>query len=397
MRFSSSTGPSAWPITGGHVAVALVVGTLAHAGVMRHVTDLVRALGGGRYRVRVYALSGTAEPATARLRALGIAVTTLARRYSYEPGRILALARALRRDGIDLVHAILPAGAAYGALAARLAGIPIVIVSSRAGDPSEQRRTRGLLHRVYRRATAVLANTHAQARQLAAEVDVPLEHVRVVYDGVDLTRHAAPGMLDGLRERVWHRPLLIGGAGCAETGRPLFFATAAHIAARHPEAHFVWLEDDSRDGGGRPSEGPAGLPLTIVPIGSDPDAVLSQLAMLCLAGGPTCPALDLVPTAMAAARPIVAMQVPGIDELVADGATGVVVPAGDGEAFAAAALGLLEDRGRLRHAGHAARAHAERAFGAEGMARATAAVYEASLLGQPAPPVPPAVPELGGR
>jgi glycosyltransferase involved in cell wall biosynthesis len=378
--------------------VALVVGTLAHAGVTRHVTDLVRALAGGRYRVRVYALSGTAEPATARLGALGIAVTTLARRYSYEPSRILALARALRRDGIDLVHAILPAGAAYGALAARLAGIPIVIVSSRAGDPSEQRRTRGLLHRVYRRATAVLANTHAQARQLAAEVDVPLEHVRVVYDGVDLTRHAAPGMLDGLRDRVWHRPLVIGGAGCEETGRPLFFATAARIAARHPEAHFVWLEDDTRAaGGGPPSEGPAGLPLTIVPIGSDPDAVLSQLAMLCLAGGPTCPALDLVPTAMAAARPIVAMQVPGIDELVADGATGVVVPAGDGEAFATAALGLLEDRGRLRHAGHAARAYAERAFGAEGMARATAAVYEASLLGQPAPPAPPAVPEVGGR
>src|SRR6185369_10263974 len=135
------------------------------------------------------------------------------------------------------------------------------------------------------------------------------------------------------------------------------------IAARHPEAHFVWLEDDTRaDGGGPPSGGPAGLPLTIVPIGSDPDAVLSQLAMLCLAGGPTCPALDLVPTAMAASRPIVAMQVPGIDELVADGATGVVVPAGDGEAFAAAALGLLADRGRLRHAGHAARAYAERAL-----------------------------------
>jgi glycosyltransferase involved in cell wall biosynthesis len=85
---------------------------------------------------------------------------------------------------------------------------------------------------------------------------------------------------------------------------------------------------------------------------------------------------------MAAGRPIVATHVPGIDELVADGATGMVVPTGDAEAFSAAALGLLEDRGRLRHAGHAARAHAERAFGAEAMARATAAVYEASLLGQ---------------
>jgi glycosyltransferase involved in cell wall biosynthesis len=358
-----------------------VVGTLAHPAVVRHVTDLARALGGGRYRVHVYGLAEAAEAAVARLSALGIAVTTLSRRHSYEPGRIVALARAFRRDGIDLVHAILPAGAAYGALAARLAGIPIVVVSSRAGDPSEDRRIRGVLHRVYRRATAVLTNTRAQARQLATEADVPLAHVRVVYDGVDLTRHV-PGMLDGLRERVRHRPLLIGGAGCPQSGRPVFLAAAARIAARHPDAHFVWLDDAPSSGGRSKADEPSGPPVTIVPIGSDPDPVLSQLAMLCLAGNPGCPTLDLVPTAMAAGRPIVATHVPGIDELVADGATGMVVPTGDAEAFSAAALGLLEDRGRLRHAGQAARAHAERAFGAAGMARATAAVYEASLLGQ---------------
>ncbi len=59
----------------------------------------------------------------------------------------------------------------------------------------------------------------------------------------------------------------------------------------------------------------------------------------------------------------------------------MVVPAGDAEALADAALALLEDRGRLRYAGQAARARAERTLGAAAMARATAAVYEASLLG----------------
>ena len=76
---------------------------------------------------------------------------------------------------------------------------------------------------------------------------------------------------------------------------------------------------------------------------------------------------------------------PGIDELVADGTTGTVVRAGDPRALATAALALLEDRSRLRSAGQAARAHAERALGAAGMARATAAVYEAALLGRPTP------------
>jgi glycosyltransferase involved in cell wall biosynthesis len=225
---------------------------------------------------------------------------------------------------------------------------------------------------------------------LASEANVPLERVHVVYDGVDLSRHAAPGMLDGLRDRVWHRPLVIGGAGLAENGRALFFATATRIAARHPDAHFVWLEDrdeqnDRGEGRGRLADQPAGLSVTTVPVADDLGPVLSQLAMLCLTGGPESPSLDLVAATMAAARPVVAVDVPGIDELVADGATGAVVPPGDPAALADAAIALLEDRGRLRAAGHAARAYAERALCAERMARATAALYEASLLGRPAP------------
>jgi glycosyltransferase involved in cell wall biosynthesis len=240
---------------------------------------------------------------------------------------------------------------------------------------------RRLLHRIYRGATAIVANTKAQARYVAADADVPLERVQVVYDGVDLARHHAPGMLDGLRERVRHRPLVIGGAGSADPGRRLFHAVAARIAARHPDAHFVWLEDGADRSGVATVDLPNGSTVRVVAIDEDPVPVLSQLALVCLAGA----AVDLVPAVMAAARPIVASGVPGIDELVTDGATGIVAPAGDPGAFATAALGLLEDRGRLRSFGQAARAEAERLLGADGMARATAAVYEAALLGRPNP------------
>jgi len=381
--------PSAWPIAGGRVSVALVVGTLARTSVARHVVDLVRALGAGRHRAHVYVLAGAAGPAAARLGPLGVPVTALPRRHAYEPGRLVALARAFRRDGIDLVHAILPAGAAYGALAARLAGIPVVIVASRAGDPREQRRVRTLLHRIYRRATAVLANTRAHAAAISAEADLPAGQVRVVYDGVDLGRAHALGVLDGLRDRVWHRPLVIGGAGGGDAGRRLFGATAVRIAARHPAARFVWLDDGSEEDATPSPAGERvatfGPAMTVTRVGDDPVSVLGGVAMLCLAGASECPSLDLVPAAMAAARPIVAARVPGIDELVVDGTTGAVVPAGDPGAFADAALTLLDDRSRLRSAGYAARARAERELDAAGMARATAAVYEASLLGRRAP------------
>ncbi|MCC6850539.1 MAG: glycosyltransferase [Deltaproteobacteria bacterium] len=381
--------PSAWPIAGGRISVALVVGTLGRPSAARHVVDLVRGLGAGRHRAHVYVMAGAAPPTAARFEALGVPVTALPRRHAYEPGRLVALARALRRDGVDLVHAILPAGAAYGAFAARLAGIPVVIVSSRADDPRERRRVRTLLHRIYRGATAVLANTRAHAAAIGAEANLSAGRVRVVYDGVDLDGPHPPGVLDGLRDRVWHRPFVIGGAGGGEAGRRLFGAAAVRIAARHPAARFVWLEDGANAGAPAPPADPRvaafGPVMTVARVGDDPMPVLGQLAMLCLAGAPECPSLDLVPAAMAAARPIVATRVPGIDEFVVDGATGAVVPGGDAAAFAAAALALLDDRGRLRSAGAAARARAERGLGAAEMARATAAVYEASLLGRRAP------------
>ncbi len=396
MRQQTCALPSAWPIAGGHASVALVVGSLASAGIARHVEALARGLGAGRHRVHVYVLEDVPVGTAERLAARNVPLTILPRRRPYEPGRVMALTRALKRDGIDLVHAILPAGAAYGAIAARLAGVPIVIVSTRAGDPPEQRRVRTLLHRIYRNATALTANTRAQARQIAAEAQVPVERVQVIYDGVDLTRHQAPGMLDGLRERVWHRPLVIGGAGRTAGSRSSFLAAATLIAARHPDVHFVWLEDGvtlSGNGHEAFAERPAGLPLSTVAVGDDPEPVLTQLAVLCLTGD----AFDLVPSALAAGRPIVTVAAPGVEELVTDGGTGKIVSGGDPGAFAEAALAFIEDRSRLRAASQAARAHAERLLDGDTMARATTALYEATLLGRPRPapdvhPTPVAAP-----
>ncbi len=229
-------------------------------------------------------------------------------------------------------------------------------------------------------------NSRAEARRVSADADVPLDRIQVVYDGVDLSRHHAPGVLDVLRERVWHRPLVIGGVGSGAEGRTRFGAAAARIASRHPDAHFVWLDDDvAGDATAEPIALPDGARVTIVRTGDDPTPILAELALLCVTGTPDRPGLDFVPAAMAAGRPIVATAVPGIEELVVDGATGVVTPSDDAAAFASAALALLEDRARLKSAGQAARLHAERRLGADRMARATTAIYEAALLGRLAP------------
>jgi glycosyltransferase involved in cell wall biosynthesis len=86
--------------------------------------------------------------------------------------------------------------------------------------------------------------------------------------------------------------------------------------------------------------------------------------------------------AMAAGVPVVASAVGGIPELVVDGETGLLVPAGDAEALAGALRRLLGDPALRRRFGDAGRARALEHFGVGAFRRAHIELYE-RLLGAP--------------
>jgi glycosyltransferase involved in cell wall biosynthesis len=89
-------------------------------------------------------------------------------------------------------------------------------------------------------------------------------------------------------------------------------------------------------------------------------------------------ALTLI-EAMASGLPVVATDVGGSHEVVADGKTGVLVPAEDPEALAGALRTLLLDPGMRRAFGDAGRIVAEQRFSVERMARDYAALYDEVL------------------
>ncbi len=87
--------------------------------------------------------------------------------------------------------------------------------------------------------------------------------------------------------------------------------------------------------------------------------------------------------AMASGLPVVATNVGGNSELVAEGETGALVPRSDPDALAQA-LGLyLEDAATAARHGRAARERVEREFSLEAMVQRYVAVYD-DLLGAPA-------------
>jgi glycosyltransferase involved in cell wall biosynthesis len=88
-------------------------------------------------------------------------------------------------------------------------------------------------------------------------------------------------------------------------------------------------------------------------------------------------AFPVVPLeAMAAGLPVVATDVGGTRELVANGETGVLVPPGDANALAAALTELTGDGERARALGAAGRRRVEAHFSAEQMVERVLAVYE---------------------
>jgi glycosyltransferase involved in cell wall biosynthesis len=79
---------------------------------------------------------------------------------------------------------------------------------------------------------------------------------------------------------------------------------------------------------------------------------------------------------MLAQRPVVATRAGGVEEILQDGVTGVLVPPGDIAALTAAVSGLLADRERAARMATAARAHAEAHFTVAAMVRGMTACME---------------------
>lgn len=83
--------------------------------------------------------------------------------------------------------------------------------------------------------------------------------------------------------------------------------------------------------------------------------------------------------AAAAGRPLVAVDGPGLREVVRDGVTGLLVPPRDAGALADGLQRLAEDAGLRQRLGQAARSLAEREFGEDTVIRGTLELYRTLL------------------
>jgi glycosyltransferase involved in cell wall biosynthesis len=297
-----------------------------------------------------------------------------------------ALIRELRPD---LLHAVAMKPVLYGGLLARLARVPAVVHAITGLGYLFLRQslgakiTRGLVTRLYRYALghpnvrAIFQNPDDLGLFLEGRLVDPARAVTIKGCGVDLAEFR-PGPEREGPVTVMFPARLIGDKGVRE------FVEAAEIIGREgAPARFVLV-------GRNDPQNPTNVPEAEIRdwerrgivewwgFRDDMAATLGQAHVVAMPSYREGLPRVLIEAA-ACGRPIVSADVPGCREIVREGENGLLVPARDGRALAAAIRRLIDDGGLRRRLGERGRAIAEAEFSVEHLVAAHMALYRALL------------------
>jgi glycosyltransferase involved in cell wall biosynthesis len=345
------------------------------------VVELLRGLPSS-YRVQVAVLQD-AGPLMDSVVRLGFAPEvfplkgSLARPNSAR--QVVRLARWLRRQRVELVHAHDFYSTMLVVPAAKLAGTKVIVGRLDLAHWHGKAR-RALLQGLTRMADHVVGNAEAIRRMLVEEEGLPEERVSVIPNGLDLSRFDARAR-EGLKAPLpdtHGAPVVVH---VANMNHPVkrqedLLRALAMVRLKGHVLHAFLVGDGPRRPELEKLTAALGLKDTVHFLGhrADVPALYAQadFGVLCsTAEGLS----NAVMEGMAAGVPMVVTRVGGNPELVADGERGLVVPPLRPEAMCEAFRTLLGNREMGRRMGAEARAFVERELSLERLVRRHDVLY----------------------
>lgn len=294
----------------------------------------------------------------------------------------------LMRRGYDVVHTHTSKAGVLGRIAARLAGVPVVVHTPHGhvyhGYGGRVRsRLFVWVERLLARWTDVLvALTESERREHLAEKVGRAEQWCVIPSGVEIERYRKP---TPLRRSDLGLPEASFVVGCVARLVPVkgiedAITATAQLVDLTPPVHLVLVGDGPQRGALQKLAGQLGVRERVHFLGLRRDVpdLLPVFDILVLPSRNEGMGRVLV-EAQAAGVPVVATRVGGVPDLVSEGQTGRLVPPGDPAALAAAIRSLAEDRAALTQMRDAARAHVAEYLSAEAMVASLEAVYRPRL------------------
>jgi glycosyltransferase involved in cell wall biosynthesis len=362
------------------IRVLQVIPTLDRSGAEKQMVLLAAGLPRDRFAVEVAALTRLG-PLEGALREAGVPVTLVGKRGKLDLFALRRLAGLMKAGRFDVVNTWIFAANVYGRIAARMAGVPVVVTSEMAVDlwkrPAELRVDRWLA----RWTTRVVGNSDAVVR-FYREAGVPEGKLERIYSGIGPEGPVTRGR--GAVRAELATPddapvLLFVGRLAPQKGVDVLLRALDLL--QHVEPRVVtWVAGEGPE---RARLEATARAFTLLPEGrvrfvghreDVPDLIEAADVLVLPSRYEGLP--NVVLEAMQRSRPVVATAAPGTDEVVEGGVTGVLVPVDDAQALARELRDLVRDPARRVRLGEAGRERAGREFGLDAMIGGYAELYE---------------------
>lgn len=282
----------------------------------------------------------------------GFAVQVLGRRPGLDWRCVRRLARLLRQERVAVLHPHQYTPFFYSS-AARWLGRrpPLVFTEHGRHFPDYPRRKRILANRLLlRKGDRVVGVGEVVRQALIRNEGIPAQRVSVIYNGIDLTGFRGNGADREVVRREW-------GFGAEELvllqvarldylkDHATALRTLSQLLPQCPQARLVLVGEGPERPVIEKLLGELGLHHAVRLLGqrSDVPRLLAGADVFLLTSISEGIPLTVI-EALAAGVPVVASRVGGLPEMVTEGETGLLAPAGDSAALAAQLLRLIRDR-----------------------------------------------------
>jgi len=360
-------------------------GLLGWCGVSTHLLEVCRGLQERGHQVRLACVPNWRLDREARKR--GIETLALYSREEYDWRRFPAFFREFRSRHYDVVQAHSWADRVVPMIAARLAGVPAVIM--------ERPDYRGFSNRLtayvcgHLVCDALIAVSEA-VRSQTLERGVDASRVFRVYNGIAIPSLSHPRSSVRQELHLSEETFLVAAAGrlVEEKGFDLLIRAMRQVIENKVDAHCLIAGSGPEEGQLRQLAESLGLGERVHFLGFRDDvvAILAE-AQLCAMPSRSEGLPYVALEALSVRCPVVASNVGGLPEVVGE-SCGVLVPPENPEKLARAIVDLAANPALLREMGAAGRRRAEEMFSMKAMLDGVEAVYRAVLQrkGRPLPP-----------
>ena len=297
-------------------------------------------------------------------------------------------AKYLRDNKIDIVHTHDFYTNVFGMAAATLAGVQVRVASKRETGGMRSGAQKLVEKIAFGRADAIIVNSSAVRGHLT-ERAIPSAKIHIIYNGIDLKRFGVADDRASVCSRFglpndenMHFVTMVANLRHKVKNVPMFLRMAKRVVENHPDVHFVIAGEGELETELKELAERLGVAENVHFIGRCVDVpALLSISSVCVLTSIAEGFSNSILEYMAAGNPVIATNVGGAAEAVAEGETGFLVTSDNDAAMADRLIELLEDEGKATVFGAVGKRVASEKFSQEAQLRATVELYN-SLLKQ---------------